>query len=118
MTMNCEQTQEAILLSDAPLAAMSPDTELGQHVAGCAVCQAFAQRLVRLEAMAARLPLPANSDAARAEVLGNIRGEVARRRRFFIGGERPFGHAAKRWISAVAALLVVGIGVTIWMRAV
>ncbi|MDB5318425.1 MAG: hypothetical protein JWN40_56 [Phycisphaerales bacterium] len=114
--MNCEQCQEAILLSDDPKTALVGDSEIAQHVAGCAVCQAFAQRLARLETTAGRLPLPGNSEVARGAVLVKIREQVARRRRFFLGGERPFGHAAKRWVGAVAAVLVVGIGVTIWMH--
>jgi hypothetical protein len=106
--MNCEQCQEAILLSDTPLAAMSPETELGQHVAGCAVCHAFAQRLVRLESLAARLPLPTNSDTARTQVLAEIQKRTsAPERRMFL---RP------AWISAVAAALLIGIGLAYWLR--
>lgn len=107
--MNCEQAQEAILLSDNPAAILSPvDSDLGRHLAGCAVCQAFVQRLMRLETMTGQLGLPANSEAARSEVLANVRQRVqAPRRRMFIG---PV------WISAVAAVLVVGIGVGIWIQ--
>src|SRR4051794_40175000 len=102
-TMNCEQVQEAILLSDEPAKALTSDSELGQHVAACAVCQAFVQRLARMEMLAGRLGLPANSEAARAEVLANISQRVRTpERRLLL---RPV------WISAVAAMLVVGIGV-------
>src|SRR4051812_25080031 len=107
--MNCEQAQEPILLSDEPAAILSAaDSELGRHVAECAVCQAFVQRLARVEMMAGRLGLPANSEAARAEVLANVRQRAqTRERRLLL---RPV------WISAVAAVLVVGIGVGIWIQ--
>jgi len=106
--MNCEHAQEAILLSDNPAAIIAADSELGRHVAGCAVCQAFVQRLVRVETMAGQLGLPANSEAARAKVLANVRQRVqAPQRRLFIG---------RAWIGAVAAVLVVGIGVGIWIQ--
>jgi hypothetical protein len=107
--MNCEHAQEAILLSDNPAAILSAaDSELGRHVAECAVCQAFLQRLARMEMMAGRLGLPANSEAARAEVLANVRQHVQKpERRLLL---RPV------WISAVAAVLIVGIGVGIWIQ--
>jgi hypothetical protein len=58
--------------------------------------------------MAGRLGLPANSEAARAEVLANISQRVRMpERRLLL---RPV------WISAVAAMLVVGIGVGIWIQ--
>src|SRR5258706_16459969 len=100
--MNCEQAQEEILLTDEPAALLAGgDSELGRHVVGCAVCWAFVERLVRLEAMAEQLPLPANSDVAREQVLENLRERMAPR--LFL---RP------AWISAaVAAVLVIGIGV-------
>jgi hypothetical protein len=107
--MNCEHAQEAILLSDSPAAILlAADSELGRHVAECAVCQAFVQRLARVEMMTARLGLPANSEAARAAVLANVRQRVQTpERRLLL---RPV------WISAVAAVLVVGIGVGIWIQ--
>jgi hypothetical protein len=107
--MNCERAQEAILLSDKPAEILSAaDSELGRHVAACAVCQAFLQRLARVEAMAGRLGLPANSEAARAEVLANINQRMRMpERRLLL---RPM------WINAVAAVLVVGIGVGIWIQ--
>jgi len=106
--MNCEQVQEAILLSDEPAKISAADSEFGRHVAECAVCQAFVQRLVRMEKMAGRLGLPANSEAARAEALANISQRVRMpERRLLL---RP------AWISAVAAVLVVGIGVGIWIQ--
>jgi hypothetical protein len=106
--MNCEQAQEEILLADEPAALLVGESELGRHVVGCAVCWAFAERLVRLEAMAGQLPLPANSDVAREEVRENLRGRMTpRRRRMFL---RP------AWISAMAAGLVIGIGVAMWLK--
>jgi hypothetical protein len=106
--MNCEQVQEAILLSDEPERISAADSELGRHVAACAVCQAFVQRLARMEVMARRLRLPANSEAARAEVLANINQRMRMpERRLLL---RPM------WINAVAAVLVVGIGVGIWIQ--
>jgi hypothetical protein len=106
--MNCEQVQEAILLSDEPAAISTADSELGRHVAACAVCQAFVQRLARVEMMAGRLGLPANSEAARAEVLAHISQRVRMPERRLL--------LRSVWISAVAAMLVVGIGVGIWIQ--
>lgn len=115
--MNCEKCQEAILMSDAPGASiLSGDSEIAQHVARCAVCSAFAQRLVRLEALAGRFPLPANSEQARAQVVGNIREQLETRRRYYIGGQRPLWQTALRWGGAVAAVLVVGFGIAMWAR--
>jgi hypothetical protein len=103
--MNCEQAQEAILLAEDP--AHPQDAELGRHVMGCAVCGMFADRLAGLERAAAQLPMPASSEQAKQSVIANVRSKLmAPRRQLFL---RP------AWIGAVAASLVIAIGLSAWL---
>lgn len=104
--MNCEQAQDAILMSDDPAASAAGDSELARHAAACAGCQAFVARLVRVEQVAAKIPTP-GSDAARRAVLDGPRMlQIPARRRFFL---RP------AWLTAAAALLLIGIGLTAYL---
>jgi hypothetical protein len=110
--MNCEQAQEEILLADDPAAllAAGSHSESGRHAMECAVCRAFTERLVRLEGAVAGLPMPVGSEDARQAVLAGVRSKtLAPRRQMFL---RP------AWISAVAAVLVIGIGVAMWLKPV
>src|SRR5690349_6761799 len=98
--MNCEQAQDAILQVDDPATITTGDSELAHHVAQCAVCQLYVKRMMRLEDAAGRLPLPAGSEMAKARVMKAV-GATVRRRHFFL---HP------RWLTAAAAMLLVGIG--------
>ena len=103
--MNCEQAQEAILLSDNP-AGPHGDAAVNSHVAECSACQTFIQKLVRLESAAAALPAPGLVQAKQA-ALEKSRLLLIRPRRTFL--LRP------AFLSAVAALLVIGIGLGIYL---
>jgi hypothetical protein len=100
--MNCEEIQDRILAADDPRRL---GAELDAHVASCPACGAFVRRLVAIETAAARLPVE-GSQAAKAAVLRRVRAEELRpARRLLL---RPV------W-GLVAAMLVVGIGLGIYL---
>ena len=100
--MNCEEAQERMLLADDPAALAAGEGEVAAHVAGCAVCGAFVAKLTRLEGAVEALPTPGDSGRAKEAVLERLRLEERPVRRLFL---RP------AWARAVAAVLVVGVGV-------
>jgi hypothetical protein len=111
--MDCDRAQEILLLSDDPAGAVGRDAALAQHVGGCADCQSLVARLGRIEAVAAALPaVVEGSEEAKARTLERVRATertpatLRLRRPIFL---RP------AVIGAVAAALVVGIGITAWM---
>lgn len=101
--MNCAAAQTIILNAERPVELPSEGGELGEHLASCAQCAAMLQRLIKLEAAAATMPLPA---AQQAKEQTKARLCELPARRFVL---RP------AWIGAVAALLVVGIGLGIYL---
>jgi hypothetical protein len=107
--MNCQAAQEAILLSDDPArVAEQVDSDLARHLAGCAACQSFAARLARIESLAGSLPTAGSAQGKQA-LLDRARSEptiLNPRRRWYIG--RPLA-------SAIAAVLLLGIGLSAWI---
>jgi hypothetical protein len=102
--MNCQEAQDEILTSDDP-AEIDAASELGRHVASCAVCQAMVGQLVRLEAAARQMPTP-GSQAAREFVKAKVRSTANHRQRpLFL---RP------AWLTAAAAMLLIGVGISYW----
>jgi hypothetical protein len=112
--MNCERAQEILLLSDDPAGEVGRDAALAQHVGGCADCQSLVARLGRIEAVAAAFPpVTEGSAEGKARTLERVRATERTpsptlwlRRRIFL---RP------AVIGAVAAALLVGVGITAWM---
>jgi hypothetical protein len=104
--MTCDQAQELILLSDTPETAAVGRPELAAHLLACPACEATITRLTRIEAAASQLPLPANADDARRAVLANLRRQRQQPRLIL----RP------AWLGAVAAMLVVGLGLFALLR--
>lgn len=105
--MTCQEIQDAILMTEDVAKETAPDTELGRHIAGCAVCAAFAERLARVEHAAASLPVPPGSDEGKRATLTQVKWVAAHpRRRFFL---RP------SFLSAAAAILIFGIGLGIYL---
>jgi hypothetical protein len=101
-----------ILLSDDPAAAVaSGDSALAQHVGGCADCQSLVVRLTRIESVAASLPAPvAGSEEAKRRTLERVRATERT--------PSPLRRLVLRpaFIGAIAASLMVGIGLTTVLR--
>src|SRR3954471_19738180 len=115
--MNCERAQELILKSDDPASFALGEADLAQHVGGCADCRSLLARLDRIEAAAAALPPVAQGSAE------GLRATWERVR----ATERtpaPLHRTPiqRRWIlrplavGAMAAAVLVGIGITAFMR--
>jgi hypothetical protein len=96
--------QERLLLADEPVELARGEGEVGAHVAGCAVCGAFVAKLGRLERAVGEMPGPVDSERAKAAVMDRVRLEGRPVRRLFL---RP------GWARAVAAVMVVGLGVAL-----
>jgi len=109
--MNCELVEETILLAEDPERVAGGDSEVSRHLAGCDACRGLFERLVRLERLSAAMPRPAESEASRVAVLEAVRsvtGGITRREL------RPRRLAfVPAWIGAVAATLVVGVGLSV-----
>ena len=110
--MDCERAREILLLGDDPAAAAaSGDSALAQHVGGCAECQSLVARISRIEFVAANLPAPASgSEAAKRETLERVRATERT--------PSPLRRLVLRpaFVGAIAASLVIGIGLTIVLR--
>jgi hypothetical protein len=100
--MNCEDVQERLLLADDPVALAAGGGEVAAHVAGCAVCGAFVAKLGRLEGAVRAMPVPADSERAKRAAVEWLRLEGRPVRRLLL---RPM------WAKAVAAVVVIGVGV-------
>jgi len=66
--MNCEAVQKYLLGSESP---ERPSPEASAHLAGCAACREWLQRLIQVETAAARLPVP-RADTARSALIRRI----------------------------------------------
>jgi hypothetical protein len=111
--MDCDRAQEILLLSDDPAGEVGRDGALARHVGDCADCQSLVAGLGRIEAVAAALPgVAEGSEEGKARTLERVRATERTpatlwlRRRILL---RP------AMIGAVAAALVVGLGITAWM---
>jgi hypothetical protein len=109
--MNCERAQELILSSDDPASYVLGEADLAQHVGGCADCRSLLARLGRIEAAAATLPPVVEGSAE------GLRATLERVR----ATERAPAPLRRRWIlqpaaiGAMAAALLVGVGITAFM---
>ena len=92
--MNCPDAQEWLLRSDLT-EGETPPADVAAHLAGCAECRSYADRLRRLERAVRELPAPAGADAAREAFLKRLRAGNA--------GRRPSPLRARRWVAAAAA---------------
>ena len=100
--MTCQEIQDRILSADDP---HDLGDELDAHVFACADCSAFVRRLVAIESAARELPVE-GSEVAKAAVMRRVRaGQLRPARRLVL---RPM------W-GLVAAVLVVGIGLGIYL---
>src|SRR3954469_7104732 len=105
--MNCPQAQEATLLGDHPTGPVF-QAELQTHIAQCTECQTISQQLKHLEALAAQLPAPGSAEA-KAATLQHLRSlEIPPAPRRLI--LRPM------FLSAVAALLIVGVSIGLYIH--
>jgi hypothetical protein len=105
--MTCQEIQDAVLMAQDVSKETAEGTELGRHIAGCAACAAFVERLVRVETAVASLPMPPGSDEGKRATLTQIKWVASHPRgRFFL---RP------SFLSAAAAILVFGIGIGIYL---
>lgn len=96
--MNCNTAQALILNADHPATLPDDNADLRAHLDQCPPCRQLLDRVIRIENTAAALTIPPAQDA-REQTRARLR-ETTLRPRFL----RP------AWIGAVAALLVVGIG--------
>jgi len=100
--MNCQEAQEAILLSDNP-ADFTSNPELAKHVTECAACSEISLQLSRMQTAMATFPMPGSAEG-KAATLKRVRSFEMRPRRLIL---HPM------FLSAVAALIVVGVGLGI-----
>ena len=110
--MNCEQAQDALLQCEDPRRAPRTAPELAEHLSGCAACSGMARKLVNLEQAVWVLPVPASMENARTEFLRRLEqrpNTLASRRRVF--ERRRLG----AW-AAVAALVLMGLGLGVWLQ--
>jgi hypothetical protein len=95
-----------MLHADAPARLADAPPEVAEHVAGCAECREFAERLGRLEQRWRNEPLPPSAHAARDAFLQRLpQPEPSRPRRRWV--------APPRW--AIAASLLMALGVCAWL---
>jgi hypothetical protein len=101
--MDCTDAREWLLRSDLAEGETSP-AGVAAHLAGCAACRSYADRLRGLERAVRELPAPAGADAAREAFLERLRAGGAAR--------RPIPLRTRRWVAAAAAaaILVAGAG--------
>ncbi len=98
--MTCEEGQQLILAADNLQDPTQFTPELRAHLESCPQCQKFLAQLVRIEAAAGMLPLPAAAREPSAEFLSRVEKISASR--------RPF---ARVWVRrAIAAAVVIAVG--------
>src|SRR4051812_10112542 len=100
----CELAQDAILQSDDPARFAAGESDLARHVAGCAACQEIVARVVRIEDEARGLAMPGESRGFKHKSLP-IHGGGPRRRMI----PRP------AWWTGIAAMLLVGVGIGVFI---
>jgi len=98
--MNCPEAHDWLLQAEDPRQCIHAG--VAEHVRACAHCLALRTQLVELEQTYRTLPAPDECEAARAAFLRRLPAHPPRQR--FAG--------LVRW--AVAALLVLGVGVAFW----
>jgi hypothetical protein len=76
--MSCQVVRKHLLGSERP---RRPSAEASAHLAACAACREWQQRLAQMEQALSRLPVPP-ADAARAALVGRVlSGEALKHRR-------------------------------------
>jgi hypothetical protein len=70
--MDCRQVRDWLLDAEDPRPEFCGRADVAQHMAGCAVCRAVADRLSDLEETWRTLPVPARSEQAKAEFLARL----------------------------------------------
>jgi len=106
--MDCRDARERLLESDDPSDGGTLAPELADHVATCDACRQLAGELTRLEQAWRAIPVPDDSERARAAFLERLSSPAAlvvpRART-----RRPT-HAPARWLVAASVLIALGIG--------
>ena len=111
--MNCEAVQNRLLAVSEPRRA---GADVRAHLATCAECKAFVARAGRLEELLAKIPVPASSPAAKADLLTDILSGKPATLKFPAPAKRSAFAVFEsvRWTHVVGAAAAVFIGVGVW----
>ncbi len=109
--MKCEAVQNRLLAVSEPRRA---GADVRAHLAGCADCRAFVARATRLEELLTKIPVPASTPEAKANLLTEILSDKPVTVRFPEPARSRFPLSDyTRWthLAAIAAAVLVAIGV-------
>lgn len=111
--MNCEAVQNRLLAVSEPRRA---GADVRAHLTICAECKAFVARAERLEQLLAKIPVPASTPEAKANLLTDILSGKPATLKFPAPAKRSaflvFEHV--RWTHAIGAAAAVLIAVGVW----
>jgi hypothetical protein len=110
--MDCREVQDWLLRADDLRSESCGSADADEHLEGCVDCRTLRGRLMALEQAWRELPLPGQSDLAKAAFLARLPKLTAAA---FPLGRHSSAHRLLRWVAAIAAsLLIVGVGVWVF----
>jgi uncharacterized repeat protein (TIGR01451 family) len=107
--MDCPQAREWLLQADDTRPERCASAEVAEHLQNCVACRSFAAELTQLEQDWRNLPLPAAAETARQEFVAGLPQASS------TAGLNPAARQSSRAVRwAVAALVLIGVGVAVW----
>jgi hypothetical protein len=110
--MDCREVQDRLLRTDDLQSESCGSADADEHLESCADCRTLRSRLMALEQAWRELPLPGQSEQAKAAFLARLPELAAAA---VLPGRHTSRRRLLRWVAAVAAsLLIVGVGVWVF----